>query len=44
VLAPDVTQLGEVALQQLPVELALRGEVFVDDWRRDAGAPCDLVH
>jgi hypothetical protein len=30
-LAPDLAQLGEMPLEQRPVELALRVEVFVDD-------------
>src|SRR6476646_5517886 len=43
VLAPHLAQLGEVALEQLTVEVALGVEVFVDDRRRDAGAPGDLL-
>ena len=43
VLAPHREQLVAGALQQPPVELELGGEVVVDDRRRDAGAPRDLV-
>ena len=43
VLAPDLPQLGEVALQQAAVEVLLGGEVVVDDRRRHPRAPGDLV-
>jgi hypothetical protein len=44
VLAPDLAQLGVVALEQVQVQVLLGGEVVVDDRRRHAGAPGDLVH
>ena len=44
VLAPDLAQAGVVALEQVQVEVLLGGEVVVDDRRRDARAPRDLVH
>ncbi len=42
-LAPQLTQLGVVALQQAAVELELGGEVVIDDRGGHARAPGDLV-
>jgi hypothetical protein len=44
VLAPHLAQFGVVAFEQPQVELLLRGEVVVDDRRRDTRAGGDLVH
>ena len=43
VLAPDLAQLGEVPLQQAPVEVLLGGEVVIEDRRRHPRAAGDLI-
>ena len=43
VIPPDLAELGEVALQQAPVEVLLGFEMVVDDGRADSGPLGDLV-
>ncbi len=43
VLAPYLAQLGEMALEQVPVKLALGVEMFVDDRGRDSRSASDRL-